>query len=113
MGGVRRHGAVEQPVFNLTVAGLHTYYVLAGDTPVLVHNACGRNISTRPSQIADRLGYTTPQIKDAIHAVKRDGLPRGGPKRNPDVVVDLDSGEVYVKMPNGEPSEDSIGNIFD
>ncbi|WP_369252060.1 polymorphic toxin-type HINT domain-containing protein [Streptomyces sp. R41] len=30
--------------YNLTVDGLHTYYVLAGDTPVLVHNsngACG------------------------------------------------------------------------
>ncbi|MDX8034804.1 polymorphic toxin-type HINT domain-containing protein [Lentzea sp. BCCO 10_0856] len=27
-------------VFNLTVEGIHTYYVLAGDMPVLVHN-CG------------------------------------------------------------------------
>jgi len=27
-----------QTVYNLTVAGLHTYYVLAGETPVLVHN---------------------------------------------------------------------------
>ena len=26
--------------YNLTVDGLHTYYVLAGSTPVLVHNAC-------------------------------------------------------------------------
>ncbi|MDF6042096.1 hypothetical protein LRD69_07935 [Streptomyces sp. JH14] len=25
--------------YNLTVAGMHTYYVLAGETPVLVHNA--------------------------------------------------------------------------
>ena len=25
--------------YNLTVAGLHTYFVLAGETPVLVHNA--------------------------------------------------------------------------
>ncbi|MFF2845091.1 putative toxin [Streptomyces sp. NPDC058001] len=28
-------------VYNLTVAELHTYYVLAGLTPVLVHNAGG------------------------------------------------------------------------
>ncbi|MFD9946270.1 RHS repeat-associated core domain-containing protein [Nonomuraea sp. NPDC059023] len=28
-----------QRVHNLTVAGVHTYYVLAGETPVLVHNA--------------------------------------------------------------------------
>ncbi len=27
-------------MLNLTVADLHTYYVLAGDTPVLVHNTC-------------------------------------------------------------------------
>ncbi|MGY5048784.1 polymorphic toxin-type HINT domain-containing protein [Streptomyces sp. 900105755] len=26
-------------VYNLTVADIHTYYVLAGDTPVLVHNS--------------------------------------------------------------------------
>ncbi|MEV5350305.1 polymorphic toxin-type HINT domain-containing protein [Streptomyces achromogenes] len=25
--------------YNLTVDGLHSYYVLAGDTPVLVHNS--------------------------------------------------------------------------
>ncbi|WP_371800238.1 polymorphic toxin-type HINT domain-containing protein [Streptomyces sp. NBC_01707] len=28
-------------MYNLTVADLHTYYVLAGTTPVLVHNTCG------------------------------------------------------------------------
>jgi hypothetical protein len=27
-------------VYNLTVASIHTYYVLSGDTPVLVHNIC-------------------------------------------------------------------------
>ncbi|MEU9130709.1 polymorphic toxin-type HINT domain-containing protein [Kitasatospora sp. NPDC048540] len=28
-------------MYNLTVASYHTYYVLAGTTPVLVHNECG------------------------------------------------------------------------
>lgn len=37
------------------------------------------------------------EIKDAIHAVKK-GLPRGGPVRNPDVVVDTVTGEVYPKI---------------
>ncbi|GGV05672.1 polymorphic toxin-type HINT domain-containing protein [Kitasatospora aureofaciens] len=32
--------AGQQAMYNLTVADLHTYYVLAGATPVLVHNAC-------------------------------------------------------------------------
>ncbi|PZV89404.1 intein C-terminal splicing region/intein N-terminal splicing region [Micromonospora phaseoli] len=35
-------------VYNLTVAAIHTYYVVAGNTPVLVHN-CG----TRPSGVID------------------------------------------------------------
>ncbi|WP_395292956.1 ricin-type beta-trefoil lectin domain protein [Kitasatospora hibisci] len=30
----------EARMYNLTVADLHTYYVLAGNTPVLVHNTC-------------------------------------------------------------------------
>jgi hypothetical protein len=30
-----------QTVHNLTIAGIHTYYVLAGNTPVLVHNSGG------------------------------------------------------------------------
>ncbi|WP_187645593.1 polymorphic toxin-type HINT domain-containing protein [Streptomyces sp. TRM49041] len=29
----------QQPTYNLTVSDLHTYYVLAGQTPVLVHNS--------------------------------------------------------------------------
>lgn len=30
--------------YNLTVADVHTYYVLAGSTPVLVHNTCGPDL---------------------------------------------------------------------
>jgi hypothetical protein len=42
------------------------------------------------------------------------GAWRGdGANKNPDVVVDLDTGEVYVKLPGGEVSEDSLGNILD
>ncbi|WP_170863295.1 polymorphic toxin-type HINT domain-containing protein [Micromonospora sediminimaris] len=34
------------PAFNLTVDNIHTYYVLAGNTPVLVHNSgCGPELS--------------------------------------------------------------------
>ncbi|WP_254705842.1 polymorphic toxin-type HINT domain-containing protein [Streptomyces vilmorinianum] len=34
-----RSYAARQDTYNLTVADLHTYYVLAGQTPVLVHNS--------------------------------------------------------------------------
>ncbi|MFF4245404.1 polymorphic toxin-type HINT domain-containing protein [Streptomyces sp. NPDC001822] len=30
--------------YNFTVADLHTYYVLAGGTPVLAHNSCGTDV---------------------------------------------------------------------
>ncbi|MGW5346990.1 ricin-type beta-trefoil lectin domain protein [Streptomyces sp. NPDC004050] len=40
---VKRYTAQHATVHNLTVADLHTYYVLAGVTPVLVHNCGGSN----------------------------------------------------------------------
>jgi hypothetical protein len=36
---LHRHAAAIT-TYNLTIDGLHTYYVVAGSTPVLVHNAC-------------------------------------------------------------------------
>ncbi|MFJ9823669.1 polymorphic toxin-type HINT domain-containing protein [Streptomyces sp. NPDC101160] len=51
--------------YNLTVDGLHTYYVLAGNTPILVHNSgCDLFPNTMPGTLdrelalADRLGVT-------------------------------------------------------
>ncbi|MGW4115107.1 RHS repeat-associated core domain-containing protein [Actinosynnema sp. NPDC004786] len=38
-------------VHNLTVSGISTYYVLAGDTPVLVHN-CGPDLDKRSAMAA-------------------------------------------------------------
>ncbi|WP_181647938.1 LamG-like jellyroll fold domain-containing protein [Streptomyces sp. WAC00263] len=37
-----RPGAAD--MYNLTVQQLHTYYVLAGATPILVHNTCGPRV---------------------------------------------------------------------
>jgi hypothetical protein len=36
-----RHQTRKSIVYNLTVADIHTYYVVAGDTPILVHNDNG------------------------------------------------------------------------
>ncbi|MFG2999576.1 polymorphic toxin-type HINT domain-containing protein, partial [Streptomyces sp. NPDC048340] len=44
-----RHWKTLQPAYNLTVNDLHTYYVLAGTAPVLVHNEdgfCGFSLDT-------------------------------------------------------------------
>ncbi|MFJ7278364.1 polymorphic toxin-type HINT domain-containing protein [Kitasatospora sp. NPDC098663] len=37
--GLIRHRSVLQPAYNLTVEDLHTYYVMVGATPALVHNS--------------------------------------------------------------------------
>ncbi|MQY40934.1 hypothetical protein SRB17_89680 [Streptomyces sp. RB17] len=53
-------------MYNLTVNELHTYYVLAGTTPVLVHNTCGDPIEAIES-VADGLSgkkITTGQVID-------------------------------------------------
>ncbi|NEC87993.1 polymorphic toxin-type HINT domain-containing protein [Streptomyces sp. SID12501] len=55
---VSRPGTAD--MYNLTVADLHTYYVLAGQTPVLVHNSsCEGPILTKAqsNQVIERLGY--------------------------------------------------------
>ncbi|MCM1976546.1 polymorphic toxin-type HINT domain-containing protein [Streptomyces sp. G1] len=44
---VERWTAQEATVHNLTVSDLHTYYVLAGTTPVLVHNTNGLECDLR------------------------------------------------------------------
>ncbi|MCX5376207.1 polymorphic toxin-type HINT domain-containing protein [Streptomyces sp. NBC_00091] len=100
-----------QGAYNLTVNDLHTYYVLAGATPVLVHNSNG--LCSRPGAIAKATGYSVKQIKDAIHKVKAQGGWRGiGDNKNPDMLIDPKTGEVHPQMPDGSPGE-SIGNIFD
>nr|WP_268987914.1 polymorphic toxin-type HINT domain-containing protein [Salinispora arenicola] len=43
--------------YTLTVADIHTYYVVAGNTPVLVHNAC---FSTRYENAGDIGNYYRP-----------------------------------------------------
>lgn len=54
-------------VHNLTVADIHTYYVVAGATPVLVHNSGNCNSITRAQSddIADYLGYKKTKMKSA------------------------------------------------
>ncbi|MEU9506508.1 ricin-type beta-trefoil lectin domain protein [Micromonospora sp. NPDC048170] len=41
---IERWSVLRATVHNLTVANIHTYYVIAGNTPVLVHN-CGKSLN--------------------------------------------------------------------
>ncbi|WP_159074406.1 SpvB/TcaC N-terminal domain-containing protein [Streptomyces dioscori] len=63
--------ARHQQVHNLTVADLHTYYVRAGDTPVLVHNTnCGDGVvdtlRAEADKAADLSNSQRPQTIEAL-----------------------------------------------
>ncbi|WP_344466976.1 RHS repeat-associated core domain-containing protein [Kitasatospora kazusensis] len=71
---VRNFHTTPQSAYNLTVADLHTYYVLAGATPVLVHNC---DLSDRASEIhgAEPDDYVRKNISTV--AVVRVRTPQG------------------------------------
>ena len=70
-----------------------------------------KNSTDKVSKLADKFNRTSQDIKNAIHQCKRN-LPKGGPERNPDVLVDLRNGEVYPQLSDGTIG-DSIGNLLD
>ncbi len=60
-----------QPAYNLTIRGIHTYYVIAGNTPVLVHNtgpACG--ITTEALESAWKTWNTEENLVHVIDVAK-------------------------------------------
>lgn len=60
-------------MYNLTVERLHTYYVLAGATPVLVHNSgglCGPGLRT-----ASEAGISPNDAKRIQNAADKAGQP--------------------------------------
>lgn len=82
-----KHTRQAAEVHNLTVAGLHTYYVLAGATPVLVHNDSGFDWEKELENLKkswdsgdlDDDGYHAPrgnqaenkEFKDALREIER------------------------------------------
>ncbi|SMC98422.1 intein C-terminal splicing region/intein N-terminal splicing region [Kibdelosporangium aridum] len=71
-------------VYNLTVAGLHTFYVVAGDVAVLVHNSGGAKacaIGQAGEAAIGRTKYSGPLI------------PINGRNRKPDFLDQWDLGE--------------------
>ncbi|MFJ6480156.1 polymorphic toxin-type HINT domain-containing protein [Streptomyces sp. NPDC091682] len=65
----------DQATYNLTVSDLHTYYVLAGDTPLLVHNSNGL-CGVGDFRGGDTFYHTMPTAKgdvEMLAGVKIDG----------------------------------------
>jgi hypothetical protein len=78
IGAVKAWTAKKATVHNLTVTDAHTYYVLAGDAPVLVHN-CGVSIK----QVKMALGRAGMSVSkyDIVHVpqiVTSEGIPAYG-----------------------------------
>ncbi|WP_308190031.1 polymorphic toxin-type HINT domain-containing protein [Streptomyces sp. MBT42] len=65
-----------QRTHDLTIEDIHAYYVLAGATPVLVHNCGGGTTVYRGvSEISGETGELNPAFDDAVEGIAR---PRGG-----------------------------------
>ncbi|MFF3005756.1 polymorphic toxin-type HINT domain-containing protein [Kitasatospora sp. NPDC057940] len=65
---VRNYDTAPQAAYDLTIADLHTYYVLAGATPVLVHN-CDEVIDAVRAEaeaVADLSGSQRPQVIEGL-----------------------------------------------
>ncbi|MFD7609307.1 polymorphic toxin-type HINT domain-containing protein [Streptomyces sp. NPDC059828] len=75
-----RHWKTLQPAYNLTVNDLHTYYVLAGAVPVLVHNTDAIPCLTVPVEDVNgafhRATFDTPGEQFMDH-YNRHGAPLG------------------------------------
>ncbi|QFZ21108.1 SpvB/TcaC N-terminal domain-containing protein [Saccharothrix syringae] len=106
--GTSRYAEVAR-VHNLTVAGVHTYYVEAGGADLLVHNCGGAKRGPKPAgtgphnqkiaEIADNLppgdkvvaGGQRPGLKEAV--IPTPGGHKGA--RRPDVLVQRPDGSQY------------------
>ncbi|MFJ3822033.1 HNH/endonuclease VII fold putative polymorphic toxin [Streptomyces nodosus] len=83
----------DRDMYNLTVADLHTYYVLAGETPVLVHNSnCVPSTRVLPSRNA------------AFRSAKRDlGIPNGQQPDELRMTPMTDRSGRQIMNPDGTP----------
>jgi RHS repeat-associated protein len=102
------------------IQGLETLVESGGLSPLqqklaeagLQHIQILSRSSSSVARLADAFRQSSKVIRRAIEMCKQSGLRRSGPLRNPDVVVDLTTGEVYPQLPSGGIG-DAIGNIFD
>ncbi len=96
-----------ESVYNLEVHRAKSYYVAS--QALLAHNTC---LTSNPVQIANRLGHTLKDVNNAIHKAK-EFSKFGGSRKNPDVLVDIDTGDIFIKDPATGNAAELIDNIFD
>jgi len=83
--------------YNLTVSGIHTYYVFAGTTPVLVHNSC---TGPNPAEAAANPNVDLNRIPESGYVTRADNAPLYR-------TDDRASGEIFQ---NGFQPKDVNGN---
>ena len=96
--------------YNLTVDDLHTYYVLAGSTPVLVHNS---NCSSNAKILGDNLeasGVTRP-ADTAAHHIVASTSPKAAAARQQlaKFGIDINDASNGVFLPRGSASANPTG----
>ena len=95
------------PAYNLTVTDIHTYYVLAGNTPVLVHNSgpyCGIPIGNKKSGNAAFHGtnYSLDEMVQFAHGHTGAGNPAMGRPGLAEIEATLrNAGPVRLKNSDG------------
>ncbi|MFI6680464.1 polymorphic toxin-type HINT domain-containing protein [Kribbella sp. NPDC050470] len=79
--GIRPGSQQVATAYNLTVDGTHTYYVIVGNKPVLVHNTCGPNLDAMSAagRALDKNGLTVAGRAYQKH-MARGQLPKVGGK---------------------------------
>ncbi|MFF8279992.1 RHS repeat-associated core domain-containing protein [Streptomyces lateritius] len=85
-----RHYTKQQQTFDLTVNRIHTYYVLAGATPVLVHN-CGTADPYSLKRTEALSGNASKRNVDNLTASMKEGGWQGDP-----IKVAQKNGELYI-----------------
>jgi hypothetical protein len=95
-------------VYNLNIKTAHTYYVLAGSTPLLVHNCGGLKRGPKPFGVGAhnvKIAEVADQVSDGavVAGGQRLGLPEAVIKtengfkgsRRPDILVERANGSRY------------------
>ncbi|WP_406362754.1 RHS repeat-associated core domain-containing protein [Streptomyces sp. NBC_01579] len=110
-----RHFQSRLETRNLTIDGIHTYYVLAGDTPVLVHNSNGlcnvnwssKSVKTFGHTFSDH-GKSVAQLADRA---RKKGEPQGRWTDNDAAADFLRSMHVEGAGPRSVPIPEGLGQV--
>ncbi|WP_033443577.1 hypothetical protein [Saccharothrix sp. NRRL B-16314] len=81
------------PVYDLTIDGVHTYYVLAGGTSVLVYN-CGEGVPA---------GAANPQAQRGLRQVRLTDADLAHPRQDPHINFETYSSPIGTGVRGGRP----------